>query len=420
MMASKVIVAGPDLRALEALTRDMRDVGIHVLGADDGSNLVRECIRLAPEALVWWEDWLTVRSLDHLRLLAQTHPLPTLVYTLEDDVRRLEAAVEAGVQGYVVNGYASARLRSDLAAACARFRREHALLRALEELSHKHEERKLIDRAKGVLMRATQMSEEEAFRWLRTASMRQHRRVGQVSRVLVEAAARAHAINRAGLLRMLSQRYVLVSAAGCAGTSAVAQGALQTVTDTVAQVLSELQRSEVVHPYRDLVGAAAEQWARVVAVQAQGADLWPQLDEAAERLLEAAERLTGCLEAAWPEGRLNVVNLCARQRMLAQRYGKQMALAALGQADAVASAAAAAPTRAQFEAALDALRQTPLTSERVRELLAQAARTWRVLLAACHGSPPAWDGLMGAADELVSVFDALTQQYEQEVHRLIG
>ena len=67
MMASKVIVAGPDLRALEALTRDMRDVGIHVLGADDGSNLVRECIRLAPEALVWWEDWLTVRlSLIHI------------------------------------------------------------------------------------------------------------------------------------------------------------------------------------------------------------------------------------------------------------------------------------------------------------------------------------------------------------------
>ncbi|MCV4691292.1 hypothetical protein OFC38_34625, partial [Escherichia coli] len=71
-----------------------------------------------------------------------------------------------------------------------------------------------------------------------------------------------------------------------------------------------------------------------------------ELDESAERLLEAAERLTSCLEAAWPEARLNVVNLCARQRMLAQRYGKHMALAALGHTEAVAAAAAAAPTRA--------------------------------------------------------------------------
>lgn len=419
MIPSKVLVAGPDLRALQALSGDLEGVGIHVVGADDGCNLVRECIRLAPDALVWWEDWLGLRSIEHLRLLAQAQPVPTLVYTLEDDVDRLEAAVEAGAHGYVVNGYAPGRLRHDLAAACARFRKEQGLARSLEELAHRHEERKLVDRAKGVLMRATQMSEEEAFRWLRSASMRQHRRVGQISRTLVEAAAHAQAINRAGLLRMLSQRHVLLRVARHAARTGAAMPAQDGVDAGIADVLAGLQRSEAVGAYRDLVAAAADAWARLAKIDDDdGPQTLVTVDVAAERLLEAAERLTGCLEAAWPQGRLQVVNLCARQRMLAQRYAKQVALAALVPAGGADTGSVA--TRAQFESALEALRQAPLSTERVRELLAQAGRTWRVLLAAGSTRPPAWPGLLQAADELVRVFDALTQQYEQEVHRLVG
>lgn len=79
---------------------------------------------------------------------------------------------------------------------------------ALQDLRQRYEERTWVDRAKGVLMSAWQLPEDEAFRLLRSASMRSQRRVGEVARRVVGAAHDAVAVNRAGQLRMLSQRAV--------------------------------------------------------------------------------------------------------------------------------------------------------------------------------------------------------------------
>ena len=122
--------------------------------------------------------------------------------------RRSTQALRSGVHAYVVNGYAPARLRPLLQLARARFEREAALRSAHAELAHRFEERKLVDRAKGILMRARQIAEDEAFRLLRRASMQDQQRVGQVSRRVIDAARDAEAVNRAGQLRMLSQRIV--------------------------------------------------------------------------------------------------------------------------------------------------------------------------------------------------------------------
>ena len=88
-------------------------------------------------------------------------------------------------------------------------------------MSHRFAERKLVDRAKGILMRARQVSEDEAFRVLRAASMHSNQRVGQVSQHVIDAARFAEAVNRAGQLRMLSQRLVkLYALLGAAASSA--------------------------------------------------------------------------------------------------------------------------------------------------------------------------------------------------------
>lgn len=420
MIPSKVVVTSPDPHGVEALRADLEAVGIQVLGTADERNLVRECIRQAPEALVWWEDWPEDRSIEALRLLAEAYPLPVVFYTLDASLERLEAATQAGAHGYVVNGYSAARLRADLAAAAARFRKERALAEQLEDLSRRHEERKLVDRAKGLLMRSTQMSEDEAFRWLRTISMREHRRVGQVSRQLIEAAHHAQAVNRAGQLRMLSQRCVLLRALAVALPGHDERhAALARSMERADQLLAELRRATAAAPFGDLLEAASQAWGRLRA-GLQEADELSELDHAAEQLLVAAERLTSCLEAASPARRLHLINICGRQRMLSQRYAKQLALGALLGASASGLAEAAASTRIEFEQAVGYLQDAPISSGDIRELLAQAERAWQKLLAAGGQRPPPWAAVAEASDVLLDSFDRLTHRYEQGVQALIA
>src|SRR5205085_5482052 len=102
--------------------------------------------------------------------------------------------LDAGIDVYVVNGYAPQRLRPLIHLAKVRFAHEQRLRAELAEATHRYEERKLVDRAKGILMRARQLSEDDAFRLLRTASMQSNQRVGQVSQQLIAAASGAEAV----------------------------------------------------------------------------------------------------------------------------------------------------------------------------------------------------------------------------------
>ena len=86
---------------------------------------------------------------------------------------------------YVVNGYAPHRLRSVIHVAQARFRRDRALRDDLTELRDRFAERKLVDRAKGILMRVRDVPEDEAFRALRSAAMQQKQRIGQVAQTII-------------------------------------------------------------------------------------------------------------------------------------------------------------------------------------------------------------------------------------------
>ena len=107
---------------------------------------------------------------------------------------------------------AAADVEAALALARARHLHDHALRRAAARAHEQLDERKWVDRAKGVLMSARGLGEDEAFRLLRGAAMSVNLRIGELSRAVCEAARWADAMNRAGQLRMLSQRLVRLAA----------------------------------------------------------------------------------------------------------------------------------------------------------------------------------------------------------------
>ena len=322
--------------------------------------------------------------------------------------------------------YSSSRLRSVLQTAIARFRREQELREALADLTHRYEERKLVDRAKGLLMTMRQVPEEEAFRSLRTAAMQANLRLGQVAQQVIDGARSAEGINRAGQLRMLSQRIVKLQALlSCACGVPDASPRLASSIERVEQTLALLERQLSSATFGDLLGALEGPWKDLKQALRAGSDVatLPSIDSLAERLLEAAERLTAALEAAGAKPTLAVINLCGRQRMLSQRLAKQALLGVLLRAGAAQQAQAAArETMEAFESALAKLRAAPLSTDEIRAALAASTQAWHELLsgAAQAGSEAGRSTLAVASERLLEHFETLTERYEGSLQVLLG
>jgi two-component system, response regulator PdtaR len=164
------------------LQADLEAVGLTVLGAvEDCSKLVQAAVQHAPDLVVGEVPRPDEALFKATQTLAEVLPRPVLLFTTDADAAHIGRATGAGVHAWVVNGYGAERLRPLVHLAQARFGHEQALLEQLRDVSQRFEERKQVERAKGILMRARALSDDDAFQILRTASMHTNQRLGQVS-----------------------------------------------------------------------------------------------------------------------------------------------------------------------------------------------------------------------------------------------
>lgn len=423
---TSVLVVSPSSPGAPPVDTDLASVGIRVLDAVACGHLVREVARQAPDAVVCWESTPDDELFRALEALADHAPRPVLLFTSDPDAERIERAAAGSVHAYVVNGYAVGRLRPLLHLAQARFRRERELREALAEVTHRFEERKLVDRAKGILMRATQMSEDDAFKLLRTASMHGNLRVGQVSRQVIDAARHAEAVNRSGQLRMLSQRLVklyalLADGIDEQGSRALMRRAAERVDDNLAALARLLSKAT----FGDLLEAVQATWKdlRGQLAQAPRVDRLAALDREAGRLLAQAEQMTTALESVGPGATLHVINVAGRQRMLSQRLAKHALMSSLLQGEAGTLARVAAEQDVQaFEQAHAFLQQLPLSSADIRADLDAAGRDWQQMLAGLRqpDEPEARARLAAASESLLEAAERLVQRYERSMQMLTG
>jgi two-component system, response regulator / RNA-binding antiterminator len=118
-----------------------------------------------------------------------THaPRPVVMFTQDADQQLIRAAVGAGVTAYVVDGLAPAKLAPIIEAALARFAEESRLRQRLAEVEQKLSDRKLIDRAKGLLMDKRQMSEAAAYDTLRSQAMKQGAKLADIAKQIIAMA----------------------------------------------------------------------------------------------------------------------------------------------------------------------------------------------------------------------------------------
>ena len=166
--------------------KEAGDNDIHVIS--EFSSLARRISERAPDIVIVDLTSPTRDMIEELTLATSPLDRPVAVFADKSDDSMTKAAIEAGVSAYVVDDLRPERLRPVMAAAITRFNMFRRMRDELSETKRALEERKVIDRAKGLLMKARGINEDEAYSILRKAAMDQGKKISEVASALVTAA----------------------------------------------------------------------------------------------------------------------------------------------------------------------------------------------------------------------------------------
>lgn len=185
----KIVVVEEDrdraIAIVDAL-KDSSECDVVVLG--DPAGLARQIAAHEPDIVLIDIDNPTRDMMEELTLASGPLDRPVAMFVSGAAGGLAQAAIEAGVSAYVVDGLAPARVKSVIDTAIARFSIVRQMRDELAETRRALEERKVIDRAKGLLMKARGIDEDAAYALLRKAAMDQGRRVADVAEAIVTAA----------------------------------------------------------------------------------------------------------------------------------------------------------------------------------------------------------------------------------------
>jgi response regulator NasT len=124
--------------------------------------------------------------LEHIVIATRDERRPIVMFTEDQDPESMEAAVEAGVSAYIVAGLQGERIKPVLQVALAQFKREQKLLDELSDTKSKLAERKVIEKAKGLLMERQRFSEEQAYQKLRSMAMSKNLKLSEVAQRILD------------------------------------------------------------------------------------------------------------------------------------------------------------------------------------------------------------------------------------------
>src|SRR5688572_21689077 len=150
--------------------------------------LHRQAGIVEPDVIIIAVDSPDRDTLENLRVMSRDKPRPVVMFTRDGDIGKIRAAVEAGVNAYVVDGMPAQRIGPIIEVAVARFEQFQTLKRELDETETKLSERKVIERAKGILMRSRNLSEADAYRALRRQAMDTNARLADVAQHVIAVA----------------------------------------------------------------------------------------------------------------------------------------------------------------------------------------------------------------------------------------
>ena len=151
-------------------------------------HLPEHIARLQPDMIIVDAESQARDTLEHVVVATRDARRPIVLFTDDDDTSHVRDAIAAGVTAYVVAGLAPERVKPVLDVAMARFEHEEAMRRELANARLQLSERKLIDRAKGVLMTRQGMTEADAYARLRKTAMDKGLKLADVAQRVLDVA----------------------------------------------------------------------------------------------------------------------------------------------------------------------------------------------------------------------------------------
>jgi response regulator NasT len=124
--------------------------------------------------------------LEHIVIATRDEPRPIVLFTDDQDRTSMDAAIDAGVSAYIVAGLQAERVKPVLDVALARFRRERRLLDELSDTRRQLVDRKLVERAKGLLMAKSGLSEDQAYQKLRSMAMNRKLKLAELAQRVLD------------------------------------------------------------------------------------------------------------------------------------------------------------------------------------------------------------------------------------------
>ena len=184
------MIIDSDIKRSKPLKQSLIDSGFDVVAhVEDDINLQSKCLAINPDVVIIDTESPSRDTVENICVLTMHSPRPIVMLTHNGDKDLIKAATQAGVSAYVVGTIPSERLTPVIDAAIARFEEFNSLRSELTQAKTKLDERKIVERAKGLLMKQRGLDEETAYEMLRSMAMKKNMKLADLSNQLIETAS---------------------------------------------------------------------------------------------------------------------------------------------------------------------------------------------------------------------------------------
>ena len=170
------------------LEEGLREAGhLNVARIAERTNLLARLTTLDPDVILIDLESPSRDVLEQMFQVSRVVRRPIAMFVDQSDTASIQAAIDAGVSAYVVDGLKKERIRHILDMSISRFRAFSRLQDELDRTKTALEERKVIDRAKGILMKMKGLTEDEAYVLMRSTAMREKKKIGEIAQSILTA-----------------------------------------------------------------------------------------------------------------------------------------------------------------------------------------------------------------------------------------
>jgi len=184
----RIVIADDEPIILLDLRQMLEELGMSVVGeASDGAQAVEKVRTLKPDLAILDVKMPEMDGIEAARILHEERLAPVILLTAYSDAELIQRAKQAGVYGYIVKPFKQADLTPAIEVALARYQEARELEQQVDDLKETLETRKVIERAKGILMDTYGLREQEAYRRIQVQSMNTRKSMREIAEAIIIA-----------------------------------------------------------------------------------------------------------------------------------------------------------------------------------------------------------------------------------------